>query len=408
MSTGPQTGRVFVWVQHLSDPGPLLRMAHLARHLSARGWDVDLASGGPPPRRLDLGGARLHQLPPVRAADASHARLVYLDGKPLDESIKALRRDLLIRLFEGADPHILIFERFPFGRLRFQFELGPLLIAANKSTTRPAIMCSVPEILPDKGRERGTQAIAAIQQVFQSVLVHGDPRLMGLEASFAGVAKIAEKIFYTGYVGGTSAPVRTPPGIGENEIIVCAGGEAAGVRLATVAVNAAKNMQYVRHWRIMLGAAAGPRAFRKLRAQAPEWVTIEGERADLRTLLGRCAVSISHAGYGTVVDILAAGARSVLVPSAHDQGAEQLMRAEAFAQRGLARVIPDEALTPGRLVNVVSDAMEAPKSIRKIKIDGEATTERFLSRHLPLRGAGRPATSREAAGVREEPSSRAR
>lgn len=387
MGKSAETGRVFLWVQHLFDTGPLIRVAHLARYLASRGWDVDLVSGGPPLRGLDIGRARLHQLPPVRAADATHSRLVYVDGKPLDDSIKAMRRDLLLRLFAGADPHILMLEHFPFGRRRFQWELGPTLIAATKSSVRPAIISSVREILIAQKPEREAETVAAIDQVFDSVLVHGDTRLIGLEASFGGVSHIANKILYTGYVGGALSSGKTAPGVGTNEILVSAGSGPSGARLAAAAVDAAKAMQYARHWRIMLDDGAGPRAFRKLRAQAPEWVSIEQARPDIRNLLARCALSISHAGYNTVVDILAAGARAILVPST-DHEIEQALRAECFADRGLAHVVPESLLTPGRLASVVSEAIDAPKSIRKVKIDGEATTERFLSRFLPARRAG--------------------
>jgi len=75
------------------------------------------------------------------------------------------------------------------------------------------------------------------------------------------------------------------------------------------------------------------------------------------------------------------------VPS-NDHETEQALRAECFADRGLAHVLPEASLTPGRLANVVAEAIDAPKSIRKVKIDGEATTERFLGRFLPMRRAG--------------------
>jgi len=387
MGRTADTGRVFLWVQHLFDAGPLIRVAHLARYLASRGWDVDLVSGGPPMRGLDIGGARLHQLPPVRAADATHSRLVYVDGKPLDDSIKAMRRDLLLRLFAGADPHVLILEHFPFGRRRFQWELGPTLIAATKSSMRPAIVSSVREILVERRPEREADTVAAIEQVFDSVLVHGDPRLIGLESSFGGVSRIADKIFYTGYVGGAASSGKTAPGLGQNEILVSAGSGASGTKLAAAAADAAKTMQYERHWRIMLDGGAGPRAFRKLRALAPEWVSIEPARPDIRNMLARCALSVSHADYNTVVDILAAGARAILVPS-NDHETEQALRAQCLVDRGLAHVVPEALLTPGRLASVVAEAVDAPKSIRKVKIDGEATTERFLSRFLPMRRAG--------------------
>lgn len=381
-----ETGRVFFWVQNLFGIGPLVRAAHIARYLASQGWDVDLVSGGPPVRGLDTGGARLHQLPPVRVADATYAKLVYVDGKPLDEPLRAMRRDLLLRLFAGADPHILMFEQFPFGRARFKFELGPLLLAAAQSQTRPAIVSSIREILPERSPEQEERDVAIVEQVFDSVLVHGDPRLLGLEASFGAVPRIAEKMVYTGYVGGTSTPIKLKPGIGTNEIVVAAGSGPFGAKLATVAVEAAKTMQYVRRWRILLDPGAGPRAFRKLNAQAPAWASVEPTRPELRTILSRCAVAVSQAGYNTVVDLLAAGARSVLVPLAEDR--EQLRRAECFAERGLARVLPDSSLSPGHLASVVTEAMEAPKSIRKVKIDGEVTTERLLAKLLEARRRG--------------------
>ena len=63
--------RVFFWVQHLLGIGHLRRAATLARGLAQRGCDVLLVSGGAPVPGLDLGQARLHLLPPLRARDES-------------------------------------------------------------------------------------------------------------------------------------------------------------------------------------------------------------------------------------------------------------------------------------------------------------------------------------------------
>ena len=69
-----ETGRVFIWVQHLLGIGHLMRAAHLARYLAAKGWQVDLASGGEALPDLDVGRARFHQLPPLKEADAAYER----------------------------------------------------------------------------------------------------------------------------------------------------------------------------------------------------------------------------------------------------------------------------------------------------------------------------------------------
>ncbi len=67
--------RVFFHVQHLLGIGHIRRAAVLARTLAASGFDVLLVSGGAP-LKLDLGGARFHQLPPVRARDEGLAKVI--------------------------------------------------------------------------------------------------------------------------------------------------------------------------------------------------------------------------------------------------------------------------------------------------------------------------------------------
>lgn len=380
-----ETGRVFIWVQHLLGIGHLMRAAHLARYLAARGWTVDLVSGGMTVPGLDVGQARLHQLPPVRATDASFSRLVYLDGKPLDGSIRAMRRDLLLRLFSGADPNILILEHFPFGRAQFRSELDPLLAAAAQSSVRPVIVASVRDVIVERKAEREAETATIIENSFDAVLVHGDSALISLDASFSAAKRIVRKLLYTGYVGGSAAGTTPPGGQGENEIIVSAGGGAVGAKLTEIAIAAAETMPHVRRWRILVGENAGPRLLRKLRMRAPEWVVVERARSDFRGLLARCAASVSQAGYNTVVDVLATGARAVFVPFASGRETEQTLRAESLAQRGIAQMLPEASLTPGRLATMVADAMAAPRSIRKIKIDGETETERILAKALAWR-----------------------
>jgi len=107
--------RVFFHVQHLLGIGHIRRAAVLARTLAASGFDVLLVSGGAP-LKLDLGRARFHQLPPVRARDEGLRELSRLDGAPLDEAFKSGRVRALLELFGAEQPDVLITEQFPFGR----------------------------------------------------------------------------------------------------------------------------------------------------------------------------------------------------------------------------------------------------------------------------------------------------
>ena len=58
-------------------------------------------------------------------------------------------------------------------------------------------------------------------------------------------------------------------------------------------------------------------------------------------------MSVSQAGYNTVLDILAAHARAVLVPFAAERETEQLLRAERLAALGAVDLVRESELSPG-------------------------------------------------------------
>ena len=85
-------------------------------------------------------------------------------------------------------------------------------------------------------------------------------------------------------------------------------------------------------------------------------IIVERARADFRQLLATCAVSISQGGYNTMMDILEAGARSVVVPFAGGGETEQTVRAHAFAEHRLVVTVAEDELTPAVLANAVNRA----------------------------------------------------
>ena len=175
------SARVFFYVQHLLGIGHLRRAATLARALAAGGFDVLLVSGGAPSPGLALGGARFHQLPPVRAADARLKDLSRLDGTPLDEAFRSARVKTLLDLLRAEAPDILVTEQFPFGRTQLRFELLPLVEAAKALRPRPLIVSSVRDVLR---RSASPQRIAETVETFEpfdALLIHADPNLVRFE-----------------------------------------------------------------------------------------------------------------------------------------------------------------------------------------------------------------------------------
>ena len=367
--------RVFVYVQHLLGIGHLKRAMTLARSLVAEGLDVTVASGGPAVPGMAVDGARFVQLPPVSAADTSFKVLVDESGREIDDEWRQRRGAALLAAWRAADPQVLVLELFPFGRRQMRFELLPLLEAAAAAARRPAIVSSVRDVLGGRrSADRQQETLGLIERFFDRVLVHGDPSVIGLERTYPIAARMAERIAYTGYVVDHSAATGGEAGAGE--VIVSAGGGAVGERLLRTAMRA-RNLSVLRDriWRVLAGANLKNDAFADLARLAAECgngrVVLERSRQDFTTLLANCELSVSQGGYNTLMEVVQAGARAVVVPFAGGNETEQTLRAACFAQRGLLEILEESSLTPASLAAVIDRAARRPRSgPRPIDLDG--------------------------------------
>jgi len=212
------------------------------------------------------------------------------------------------------------------------------------------------------------------------VLVHGDPALIPFDASFPLASQIADRLIYTGYVSPPAEPVsEASPAIGEG-VVVSAGGGAAGRALLDAAVEARRQgcLADLR-WLLLAGTNLPEAEFAALRRAAPSFVTIERFRRDFASLLRQCRVSVSQAGYNTVLDILAARARAVLVPFAAERETEQLMRAERLAALGAAELVRESELTPSSLAAAIERAAAREPPALTIDTAGAARSARLVA-----------------------------
>ena len=96
-------------------------------------------------------------------------------------------------------------------------------------------------------------------------------------------------------------------------------------------------------------------------------------------MLRRCRVSVSQAGYNTVLDILAACARAVVVPFAAERETEQQLRAERLAARGVLELVPEAELSPARLAFAIERAVGAAPQRIPIDTDGARRTAGLIA-----------------------------
>ncbi|MGK9165936.1 glycosyl transferase [Inquilinus limosus] len=372
--------KVLFHVQHLLGIGHVRRAAAITRALAEAGFAVTVAQGGFSVPGTDWGGAEVVPLPPVRSADTGFRTLLDAEDRPIDSGWKKRRAAELLALLARTKPDIVLVETFPFGRRAFAFELVPMLEIARRAAPRPLIACSVRDILVDKKDPAKVEAMAdTALALFDLVLVHGDPAVIPFEASFRPAPRVARLIRYTGYVGAPSAR-EAPPGDGVDEVIVSVGGGAVGAELLRTALAARPlSGQSGVRWRLLAGPDLPAGTVAALTAAAPEGVVVEPARPDFPSLLSRCRLSISQAGYNTVMDVVRAGCRAVFVPFAAAGETEQTRRAELLAARGHCLVVPEAGLTPQRLARAVDDAMAAvPPPRAALALDGARTAAAIL------------------------------
>ena len=383
---------VFFYVQHLLGIGHLRRAQTLARGLGDAGFRVTVASGGMPIPGAGIGAGKLVQLPPVRATDMSFKNLLDAAGEPIDEAWRERRREALLAAWRRADPKLVLFELFPFGRWGMRFELLPLLDAIAARRPKPIVACSVRDILVAKTKpERYDQMVDLAAAHFDHVLVHGDAELVGFYETLPQARRIAERVTYTGYVVDASGRRGSAGADGWNEVLVSAGGGRVGHRLLETAI-LARPLSSLRehHWRVLVGYQSGEDSLLALRQMAGPGLIVERARSDFPNLLMNCALSISQAGYNTVMESLRAGCRIVASPYAGAEETEQTLRAELLAKRGALEIVPEAGLSPATLAAAIDRAMARPAPAPgAIRTDGAQTTARLIGEWLgPAAAAG--------------------
>ena len=385
---------VLFYVQHLLGIGHLQRAAVLARALQVAGLRTWLVSGGVPVEEVSIAGIKIVQLPPARALDAGFA-LVDEAGNPVSGAWKEHRRGALMEVFNQARPRCLLIELFPFGRRQMRFELLPLLEAARDASPRPTVVTSLRDILNRQNKpEKAAWMIETFERYFDFALVHGDPAFMRLEESFPEAASIADRLRYTGFI---VRPIHrsTGPRSGETsngEVLVSVGGGAVGAKLLQVALAARARTSLGGHpWRLLAGPNLPEEDFERLRSASAN-TTIERARSDFADLLAACRLSISQAGYNTVMEVLSLRKPSVVVPFAQGGETEQTVRAERLAAAGCLEMVAESELAPERLARAIERAASVTESERASRpipdLDGARKTATILRQILEGRGDG--------------------
>jgi predicted glycosyltransferase len=103
---------------------------------------------------------------------------------------------------------------------------------------------------------------------------------------------------------------------------------------------------------------------------------------DLAAVLRNSELSVSMAGYNTVMDVLSSGVRALVYPVTSNGDQEQIVRAEGLEKTGVVDVIRAEQLAPDELARKLEMAVSKPPISLTLNCEGAVNTARLLKKYI--------------------------
>jgi predicted glycosyltransferase len=381
----PARKRVVVYCQHLSGAGHYVRSREIVRSLARRHqvWFVTGGSHVPgPPLAAEVHQVRLPGLRRTASGIAPLDPARSLDGVFTERSL------VLDQLLRDLCCDLLLIEHFPFSKWALREELLSAIGVARSINPRVRVVSSVrdypagnEDVTGGEGLRRAV--VPTLNEHFDAILVHADPRMVRLESLFAWTHEIAVPVHYTGYVSekpgeGTCTTDSRRITSDTGYVLVSSGGLRDGLRLARLCAAA---------WRRLddLQALSGRRMviFAGLFAEGREYMDFEATLADGRFVLHpfgadflgwlqNAELSISQGGYNTTMNALETRTRAILAPNR--LMTDQTRRADALKRRGLVDVIDVETIAANEMARLIKDALARPRPEHELSLDGAQRT----------------------------------
>jgi len=381
--------KIAFYCQHVLGIGHFHRSLEICRVLAATD-KVTLITGGPPVP-ADFSGFEKLQLPGLQM-DADFRELVPCSETELSvEDIKKLRQAQLYSFFEQEQPDIFITELYPFGRKAFRFELDPVLKAVKSGQLAPCFCCaSVRDILVEKDTGRTkfeARVVATLNDYFDLVLVHADPHVIQLGATFEQIDAIKIPIHYTGFISKTSSRNKEIHASSEQIpahkklIVASIGGGNVGSSFLMKVVEGFKVLCEDRtdvFLQIFCGPYCPDEAFYALQEQIDAQIGVARFTSRFAHWLQAATLSVSMGGYNTCMDLLQAGVPALVYPFA--QNREQKLRISLLEKKSEIALLSEEDLTPKRFCSLLQKGLQKSRKQTAININGAAETARQIRR----------------------------
>ncbi len=385
--------------------GHLRRNLVIARELlgADRPPRVVLASGSPVIDQVTRPGSlECVQLPPVVKTGADEYRSV--DPHLGISLVRRARSAVLMDVVARWQPDVILVDHAPQG---MKGELLPVFDQLAVRSPRTKVVLGLRDILDDPQRVRATWRADGVydtlEEIYDRILVYGERDVFDLVDAYRIPARVASRVEYCGYVtGDRPGQSLRPRGLSpDGEYVlgtVGGGGDGVEVLVATAHVAARAGIGAVLCTGPLM-SESDQRVLREATVSAPATVIVE-HLQDMAAVASGARCVVSRGGYNSLCELVNLGVPTVVVPRAWPRR-EQLLRASAFAARGLVHLVePGDDTLADRLTDAVTAAtLPCHPILRALDLQGRLRVTSALAHIVVAGGQTRTGQHFDALGM---------
>jgi predicted glycosyltransferase len=305
-----------------------------------------------------------------------------------------LRQRIILESVRNLKPDVLLVDKVAAG---IRGELLPALnfIKTNLPATRMVLGMRDIEDHPDHVHADWAKSgtLSLLKNMYHAIFLYGSLSIYNPVTEYGLSPNIEKKLIPCGYVG------RTQPNLSREHIreqfklqtdrlvlVTPGGGDDGYPLLKTYVTMLRKQFASSRptfDTLLVTGPLMDPRKRLRLQqaAKSELALTVTDFTPRLYEYLTAADLVVSMGGYNTIVEILAANQRGIIVPRIHPR-LEQCIRAERLAAKGLIEMIHPTKLTPNNLFHAITRSLQGPRPPQPqdigVGLDGAANVSRAM------------------------------
>ena len=336
-------------------------------------------------------------------------------------NLVVLRGEIILAAVRNYEPDLLLIDKKPLG---LENELASTLAYVHEEL-RSKVALVLRDILDSP--ETTTRIwlknnyFQAIERLYDRILVVGSEDIFDIRKEYAFPPKVADKVRFCGYIrcriesNGLDNTVLFEAVKGKKLILVTPGGGEDGFLLLKNYMNGLDQLRIRGALKddivnlLVTGPEMPQHQIQALKSKVDSYpgVIVREFISGLPALIKRADLVVSMAGYNTSCEVLSLKKRAVVVPRVKPV-AEQWIRAQRFADRGLIHAIHPQELTPTVLMESIRRQLHSTlrsPSVRPLDFSGLSSVTREIRELLSETEENVPARS-DFAGIDTEPEER--